>query len=71
MAMFNRNKDPNPDTRWWYNTKTNQVEHGDIGKAIDRMGPYPDRESAERALQAARERTEAEDRKDKDWQEKE
>lgn len=59
--------DPNPPEGWWYNTRTGQVEHGDVGKAIDRLGPYPDRESAERALQTARERTEAEDKRDRDW----
>lgn len=60
-------KDPNPPEGWWYNTRTGQVEHGDVGKAIDRLGPYPDRETAERALQIARERTEAEDKRDRDW----
>lgn len=59
--------DNNPDPGWWYNTKTGQVEHGEVGKAIDRMGPYPDRETAERALDIARERTEAADRADREW----
>ena len=60
-------KDNNPDPGWYYNTKTNQVEHGEVGKAIDRLGPYPDRASAERALETARERTEAADKADKSW----
>ncbi|OLR90353.1 hypothetical protein [Actinokineospora bangkokensis] len=65
--MFTKKKDPNPDEGWYYNTKTNQVEHGDVGKAIDRLGPYPDRASAERALETAHERTQAADQADKNW----
>lgn len=60
-------KDPNPPDGWWYNTRTGQVEHGDVGRAIDRLGPYPDRATAERALEIARQRTEAEDSRDRAW----
>ncbi|MGH3861991.1 hypothetical protein [Actinokineospora sp.] len=59
--------DPNPDPGWYYNTRTGQVEHGEVGRAIDRLGPYPDRATAERALQIARERTEAADKADRAW----
>ncbi|MGW5054262.1 hypothetical protein [Actinokineospora sp. NPDC004072] len=60
-------KDPNPPEGWWYNTRTGEVEHGTVGKAIDRLGPYPDRATAERALEIARERTAREDARDRDW----
>lgn len=59
--------DPNPPDGWWYNTRTGQVEHGDLDRSIDRLGPYPDRATAERALEIARERTRAEDARDRDW----
>ncbi len=35
--------------------------------AIDRMGPYPDRATAERALEIAKQRTEAWDKSERDW----
>ncbi|PPK63406.1 hypothetical protein V5P93_001093 [Actinokineospora auranticolor] len=60
-------EDNNPDPGWYYNTKTNQVEHGTRGRAVDLLGPYPDRASAERALQTARERTKAADAADRAW----
>ncbi|MDQ3403604.1 MAG: hypothetical protein M3548_09445 [Actinomycetota bacterium] len=59
--------DNNPDPGWWFNTKSGQVEHGHLARSIDRLGPYPDRATAEQALQIARQRTEAADKADKDW----
>ncbi|MGX7825073.1 hypothetical protein ACTG9Q_08260 [Actinokineospora sp. 24-640] len=60
-------KDANPPEGWWYNTRTGEVEHGQLARSIDRLGPYPDRESAARALETARERTQAADRADRAW----
>ncbi|MBM7772164.1 hypothetical protein JOD54_002368 [Actinokineospora baliensis] len=57
--------DPNPDPGWYYNTKTNQVEHGTRSRSVDLLGPYPDRATAERALDIARERTAAADKADR------
>ncbi|GAA3063141.1 hypothetical protein [Actinokineospora globicatena] len=59
--------DPNPDPGWYYNTKTNQVEHGTRSRSVDLLGPYPDRATAERALDIARERTKAADKADQNW----
>ncbi|TWE23773.1 hypothetical protein FHX69_5073 [Prauserella muralis] len=60
-------KDPNPDPGWWFNTRTGEVEHGEVSRAIDRMGPYPDEETARRALEIARERTRQADKADAEW----
>lgn len=59
--------DNNPDQGWYFNTRTNQVEHGELGRAVDRLGPYPDEATARRALEIARERTEAADAADRKW----
>lgn len=55
------------DEQWFYCLKHNTVETKDGCRAADRLGPYPDPETAARALEIARERTEAEDRKDQKW----
>jgi hypothetical protein len=61
-------KDNNPDPGWYYCTKHGRVEHGDnVCRAADRLGPYPDEATAARALEIARERTEAWDRDTKRW----
>jgi hypothetical protein len=45
---------------YWFNIATRRVEtDADPGRRTDRMGPYPTREKAARALVAARARTEA------------
>jgi hypothetical protein len=59
--------DPAPDPGWYYNTRTHQVEHGSLSRAVDRLGPYPDETAARRALETARERTEAADVADREW----
>ncbi|MEQ3550123.1 hypothetical protein WIS52_06530 [Pseudonocardia nematodicida] len=55
------------DEQWYFCLLHNTVEPEAGCRSADRLGPYPDRETAARALEIARERTEAEDRKDKDW----
>lgn len=60
-------KDPNPEQGWWYNTRTGEVEHGEVSRAADRMGPYPDEATARRALEIARERTRDADEADRRW----
>ncbi|BBG01398.1 MULTISPECIES: hypothetical protein [Pseudonocardia] len=55
------------DEEWFYCLKHNTVETKDGCREADRLGPYPDRATAARALEIARERTEAEDRKDRRW----
>lgn len=57
------------EERWWYNTKTGQVEPDDNhGPNRDVLGPYKSQEEASRALEIARERTEKWDREDKEWE---
>ena len=56
-----------PEDQYWYNLTTREVEHGRISSWEHRLGPYPTREAAERALQEAAERTEAWDEADKKW----
>ncbi|KZB82470.1 hypothetical protein [Amycolatopsis regifaucium] len=59
--------DPNPDQGWYFNTKTNQVEHLERGRSIDLLGPYPDEATARRALEIAKERTRQADAEDAKW----
>ncbi|MET0233407.1 MAG: hypothetical protein ABW224_02085 [Kibdelosporangium sp.] len=59
--------DPNADPGWFYCTKHNRVEHGQTCRAVDLLGPYPDKATAERALEIARERTKAADAADRSW----
>jgi hypothetical protein len=59
--------DNNPDPGWYFCTKHNTVEHGNVCRAIDRLGPYPDRETASRALEIAKARSEAWDKAEREW----
>lgn len=56
---------------WFYDTSTGQVQELERkGQQKDLLGPYPTRRDAEQALEKARERTEANDRRDReeeDW----
>lgn len=57
-------------TSWWYCLVHSTVEEGRGCAATDRLGPYSSRKDADRALVKARERTAAEDARDKaddDW----
>ncbi|WP_067605972.1 hypothetical protein [Nocardiopsis listeri] len=49
---------------WWFCLRHNEVEHGKGCPNSERLGPYPDRETASRALSIAAERNEA-------WEEQE
>ncbi|GAA4549523.1 hypothetical protein [Amycolatopsis samaneae] len=60
-------KDPNPDPGWYYNTRTNEVEHLERSRSADLLGPYPDEATARRALEIARERTRSADAADAAW----
>lgn len=55
------------DEEWYYCLRHKTVEPREGCRAADRLGPYPDRETAGRALEIARERTEAADRADQEW----
>ncbi len=53
---------------FWFNVKSGQVEDEDHRSADDNvMGPYDTREEAARALDTAREKTEAWDEEDRKW----
>ncbi|MFN8078895.1 MAG: hypothetical protein U0Q19_04945 [Kineosporiaceae bacterium] len=56
--------------RFWFNVTSGQVEteeNKSRGEVL--MGPYPTFEAASKALQTARERTEAWDEEDRRWNE--
>ena len=55
------------ENEWYFSLTHQRVEGWDGCRAADRLGPYPDQETAAHALEIARERTEAEDERDKDW----
>ena len=45
------------DGDWWYDLKSKSaVQDSRAGKSADRLGPYPSREDAERALDKVAER---------------
>ena len=58
------------DEQWYYCLKHGTVEGPEGCRAADRLGPYPDKETASRALEIARERTEAADEADREWRDR-
>ncbi|KEI45352.1 hypothetical protein [Saccharopolyspora rectivirgula] len=52
---------------WYYCLKHHKVEPEAGCRALNRLGPYPDRETASQALEIARARTEAADEADRRW----
>lgn len=52
---------------WYYCVSDGSVRQGKDARALDRMGPYPDRETAARALEIAAQRNKAADDSDDDW----
>ena len=55
------------DDGWYYDVRTGKVSQGKDPHALNRMGPYPDKETAQRALDIAAERNKAADAADDDW----
>ncbi|MCU9519807.1 hypothetical protein N7326_08005 [Corynebacterium sp. ES2794-CONJ1] len=58
------------ENQWYYNLASGEVENGKITSFSNRMGPYPTRDAAERALKIAAERNERADEdeyQDDDW----
>jgi hypothetical protein len=43
------------DDKYWYNTKTGQVEHGMVSPSAERAGPYDTAEEAAKAPDRIRE----------------
>lgn len=56
-----------PQTAWYYNLSDGSVSQGPARSTFDRMGPYPSKETAEAALEIARERNKAADDEDRKW----
>lgn len=54
-------------TKWFYNLTTGQVEPEGQSKAKDLLGPYPDPESAARALESLHAREERLEAEDREW----
>jgi hypothetical protein len=54
-------------SKYWFNTKTGQVEHGRQSLWSHLLGPYDTAEEAARALETARHRTETWDDDDERW----
>lgn len=54
---------------YYFNPSTGEVEEGMVSSWSRRMGPYPTREAAQRALETARARTESWDEEDRRWRE--
>jgi hypothetical protein len=52
---------------WFFCLRHRQVEPSAGCRSAERLGPYPDRETAGRALEIARERTRAGDEADRRW----
>ncbi|WP_280234819.1 hypothetical protein [Nocardia cyriacigeorgica] len=52
---------------WYYCLKHKRAEQGKRCWFADRLGPFPDRATAERALEIVRERNAAEDARDQKW----
>jgi hypothetical protein len=46
------------ERKWWYNSKTGDVEQGFVSPALQRIGPFDTREEAQNALQKLRENSE-------------
>lgn len=55
------------DTRWYFNTVTEQPERGPLSPASHRMGPYASREEALGAWKIVRERNLTWDQQDAQW----
>jgi len=45
-----------PEPEFWYNERTGEVEEGPQSLAVHRIGPFPTREEAARALEIVAER---------------
>ena len=45
------------EDKYWFNSKTGQVEHGLLSSSLDRIGPFDTAEAAARAPQVLRERS--------------
>ncbi|GAB2601687.1 SPOR domain-containing protein [Pseudactinotalea suaedae] len=56
-----------PQTAYYFNTETSQVEQGYKSDWTSRMGPYRTREEAENALSIAARRNKEWERAEREW----
>ncbi|MGN8025928.1 SPOR domain-containing protein [Microbacterium sp. 22242] len=47
------------EAKYWFNSRTGQVEHGLLSSSIDRIGPFDTAEDAARAPEVLKERSKA------------
>ena len=64
-SRFAEDGGPANEDEYYYDTRTGEVGRGPSGSWSHRMGPYPTREEAEKALETARQRSEAWDEEDR------
>lgn len=64
---MSRQRKPDSEHAYYYNTETGEVEHGMVSSFTNRLGPYPTRAAAEHAQQIARARNEAWEMESKYW----
>lgn len=57
-----------PQTAYYYNTETSQVEQGYQSAWTGRMGPYRTREEAEKALETAARRNRDWEQAEREWE---
>ncbi|MBN4927991.1 hypothetical protein IEU95_14185 [Hoyosella rhizosphaerae] len=57
----------NTDDQWYYCVTDGSVRRGKESRGLERMGPYPNKETAARALEIAKERNEKADEQDEEW----
>lgn len=67
MSYHDELTDPGDKVEYYFNTSTRMVEKGRQSSWEHLLGPYDTREEAERAVETARERTEAWDEDDEEW----
>ena len=56
------------NTAYYYNIKTHAVEEEGQSRGRDLLGPFPDRESAANALQTIKDREQAKNAQDREWE---
>ncbi|MBN0042364.1 SPOR domain-containing protein [Cellulosimicrobium cellulans] len=63
-SRFTDDGEPAAEDEYYFDTRTGEVHRGPSGSWSHRMGPYPTREAAQKALETARERSDAWDEED-------
>lgn len=64
-SRFTDDGEPAAEDEYYFDTRTGEVHRGPSGSWSHRMGPYPTREAAQKALETARKRSDAWDEEDR------